>query len=142
MFAIRGASYKNACDPDNELATPPPGTSTLRSLVPTPTGKMHVMVLNCCTLTPLQDLDKEDNIFDAKETTVLDDDVPKLNPCIVIETPPEVGLPDPDVTLAINGESYLNAVFDKCPVAESPSTLTVGYSMAPTPGRRVHVMSV
>jgi hypothetical protein len=70
---MAGASYKNACDPINEL------TSTLRSLVPTPTGKTHVILLNCCTMTPLQDLDEERSL-DVRETTVFNDDVPKPEP--------------------------------------------------------------
>jgi hypothetical protein len=72
-LVMAGASYKNACDPINEL------TSTLRSLVPTPTGKTHVILLNCCTMTPLQDLDEERSL-DVRETTVFNDDVPKPEP--------------------------------------------------------------
>jgi hypothetical protein len=67
------AVASGACDPINEL------TSTLRSLVPTPTGKTHVILLNCCTMTPLQDLDEERSL-DVRETTVFNDDVPKPEP--------------------------------------------------------------
>jgi hypothetical protein len=72
-------------------------------LVPTPPGKKHVIKL-VVVLTPMHDLD-EDRITDVKETAVWDDDVPKLEPTIVIETPPDVGLPDPVVTLDIDGLS-------------------------------------
>ncbi len=82
----------NRDDPSKELASPPPGTSTLRSLAPTPTGRMHFIWVVPLTLTLLQNFDV-DRILDARETTVFVDEVPKLRPMMVIETVPAVGLP-------------------------------------------------
>ena len=93
----------NDDDPSKELAAPPPGTSTLRSLEPTPTGSMHVIWVVPLTLKLLQDFDV-DRIFDTRETTVFDEEVPKLLPVMVIETPPDVGLPLACVTFIIEGE--------------------------------------
>jgi hypothetical protein len=76
-LAIVGALYKKTEDPSNELAAPPPGTSTLRSFVPTPAGKTHVIELKSLTLTPLHNLEFG-KWFDFNETTVFADDVPKF----------------------------------------------------------------
>ena len=94
----------NTDDPSKELAAPPPGTSTLRSLEPTPTGSMHVIWVVPLTPKLLQDFNV-DRLFDTRETTVFDEDVPKLLPVMVIETPPDVGLPLAAATVAINGTS-------------------------------------
>jgi hypothetical protein len=64
---------------------------------------MHVIWVVPLTLKLLQDFDV-DRLFDARETTVFDEEVPKLLPVMVIETPPDVGLPLAAATLAIEGE--------------------------------------
>jgi hypothetical protein len=53
---------------------------------------MHVILVVPLTRTLLQDFDV-DRLLDARETTVFVDEVPKLRPVMVIETPPAVGLP-------------------------------------------------
>ena len=74
-LVIAGALYVSKLVPSSELEAPPPGTSTLSSLVPTPLGNTHVIALNPLTLTPLQDFDV-DKIFDVTVTIVLTDEVP------------------------------------------------------------------
>jgi len=64
---------------------------------------MHVIWVVPLTLKLLQGFDV-DKIFDVRETTVFDEEVPKLLPVMVIETPPDVGLPLAAATLAIEGE--------------------------------------
>jgi hypothetical protein len=61
--------------------------------------------LTWLTRTLLHDLDEDDSALEARVTAVFIDDVPKLKPYIVIETPPEVGWPEPQVTFNIDGAS-------------------------------------
>jgi hypothetical protein len=67
-------------DEDNEFVAPLPGTSSISSLVPTPSGKMHVCVTYPLVFTPLQALRDNDIILDVKDTIVLNEEVLKLKP--------------------------------------------------------------
>jgi hypothetical protein len=102
ILFITGTLYENRDDPSKESATPPPGTSTPRVLVPTPPGNKHVIEVKLLTLTPLHNL-YDENTFDVKDTTVFAEEVPKFWPDIVMLTPPEVGAPEAKATEATAG---------------------------------------